>query len=508
MNAQGSAGTGRVVVIGGGISGLAAAHRLLAGGARVTVLEASARLGGKLYAGEIAGLPVDLGAESILARRPEAVELARAAGIGELLQPPATTSAKVWTRGGLRPMPKGHVMGVPGDPAPLAASGVLSDDGLARIAREVELARPELGDDVAIGEFVAARFGREVVDRLVEPLLGGVYAGDAYRISMRAAVPQLFEAARTHGSLTEAVRAVQRRAQAAVHQQGEPVFTGVAGGVGRLPEAVADAVRAAGGEIRTGTSVDELRRGTPGALRTDRTADAHGRWADGTADEQGHRAGGGWTVVAGGEVLTADAVVLAVPAPAAARLLGADAPGAAAELATVDYASMALVTMVFRRAELSALPDGSGFLVPPVDGRRIKASTFSSQKWGWVRDADPDLFVLRTSIGRFEDDDDLKRDDADLVGISLADLGEAFGLAARPVATRVTRWDRGLPQYPVGHLGRVARIREQVAKLPGLAVCGAVYDGVGIPACIASAWRAADGLLATLPPGAAGGARE
>ncbi|WP_431041683.1 protoporphyrinogen oxidase [Streptomyces sp. P1-3] len=528
MNAQGSAGTARVVVIGGGISGLAAAHRLLAGGARVTVLEGSARLGGKLYAGEIAGLPVDLGAESILARRPEAVELARAAGIGERLQPPATTSAKVWTRGGLRPMPKGHVMGVPGDLAPLAASGVLSDDGLARIAREVELARPELGDDVAIGEFVAARFGREVVDRLVEPLLGGVYAGDAYRISMRAAVPQLFAAARTHGSLTEAVRAVQRRGQAAAQQQGEPVFTGIAGGVGRLPEAVADAVRAAGGEIRTGTPVDELRRGTAGALpaggglaagsggaggtqgavRTDRTGDAHGRYADGSGVAHGNRAGGGWTVVAGGEVLTADAVVLAVPAPAAARLLGADAPGAAAELATVDYASMALVTMAFRRAELPALPDGSGFLVPPVDGRRIKASTFSSQKWGWVRNADPDLFVLRTSIGRFEDDEDLTRDDADLVGISLADLGAAVGLDARPVATRVTRWDRGLPQYPVGHLDRVARIREQVAKLPGLRVCGAVYDGVGIPACIASAWRAADELLATLPPGAAGGARE
>uniref|UniRef100_UPI001E50CADB protoporphyrinogen oxidase n=1 Tax=Streptomyces albospinus TaxID=285515 RepID=UPI001E50CADB len=213
-------GTGRapghVVVVGGGISGLAAAQRLLEGGARVTLLEASGRLGGKLLAGEIAGVPVDLGAESMLARRPEAVELARAVGLGERLQPPGTATASLWTRGALRPMPKGHVMGVPGDLAPLAASGVISPEGMARIAEDETLPRTEAGADVAVGEYVAARLGREVVDRLVEPLLGGVYAGDAYRISMRAAVPQLFEAARTERSLIEGVRAVQARAAALV----------------------------------------------------------------------------------------------------------------------------------------------------------------------------------------------------------------------------------------------------------------------------------------------------
>ncbi|EFL22601.1 protoporphyrinogen oxidase [Streptomyces himastatinicus ATCC 53653] len=255
---------------------------------------------------------------------------------------------------------------------------------------------------------------------------------------------------------------------------------GIDGGIGRLPLAVADAVRTGGGEIRTGAPVRELRR---------------------TAD--------GWTVVTDGEVLRADAVVVAAPAPAAARLLAADSPAASAELATVDYASMALITMAFRRDDVASLADGSGFLVPPVDGRTIKAATFSSRKWGWLRDAAPDLFVLRTSIGRFEDEEHLKRDDADLVGMSLADLGAATGLDARPVATRVSRWDGGLPQYPVGHLERVARIRAEVAKLPGLRVCGAVYDGVGIPACIGSARTAADELLtATLAAGAVGGERE
>ncbi|WP_443055879.1 protoporphyrinogen oxidase [Streptomyces sp. NBC_00239] len=463
----------RVLVIGGGIAGLAAAHRLLAAGARVTVLEASGRLGGKLYAGELAGRPVDLGAESMLARRPEAVALAREVGLGDALQPPATATATLWTRGALRRMPAGHVMGVPGDLAPLAASGVLTDAGLRRTAEDAELPATEVGEDVAVGAYVAARLGREVVDRLVEPLLGGVYAGDAYRISMRAAVPKLFEAVRTHRSLGESVREIQRAAAASPQAAG-PVFQGIDGGIGRLPQAVADACRAAGADLRTGTAVSELLR-TPGGWRA---------------------------VTASGEVLDADAVVLATPAGPAAALLGSHAPAAAAELRTVEYASMALVTMAFRRSELPAALTGpgagSGFLVPPVDGRTIKASTFSSNKWGWVDRDDSELFLLRTSVGRHRDEADLSRPDAELVGASLADLGEAVGLAARPVASTVTRWDGGLPQYPVGHLAAVARIRSAVSALPGLAVCGALYDGVGIPAVIGSARTAADAILGTL----------
>ncbi|ULR54113.1 protoporphyrinogen oxidase [Streptomyces deccanensis] len=459
---------GHVVVIGAGVAGLAAAHGLLNRGARVTVLEASDRVGGKLLPGEIAGARVDFGAESILARRPEAVALAREVGLADRLQPPATATASLWTRGALRPMPKGHVMGVPGTASALA--GVLSDEGLARIERDADLPRTEIGDDVAVGEYVAARLGREVVDRLVEPLLGGVYAGDAYRISMRSAVPQLFEVARTHTSLTEAVRGIQQRAAAA--QQTGPVFMGIEGGVGQLPLAVAESVRARGAEILTRTPVTELRR----------------------------PASGGWRVVAGGgggagdavpRVLHADAVVVAVPAPAAAGLLRAEAPAAATELAAVEYASMALVTLAYRRADVT-LPEGSGFLVPPVDGRTIKASTFASQKWGWIADENPDLLVLRTSVGRYGETAILEHDDAHLVEVSRTDLREATGLTAAPLETRVTRWDDGLPQYPVGHHARVARLREHLGKLPGLAVCGAAYDGVGIPACVASAAAAVD----------------
>ncbi|MEU5390998.1 protoporphyrinogen oxidase [Streptomyces tibetensis] len=450
---------GRVVVIGAGIAGLAAAHRLLDRGARVTVLEASGRVGGKLLPGEVAGARVDLGAESLLARRPEAVALAREVGLADRLRPPATATASLWTRGALRPFPKGHVMGVPGTASALA--GVLSEEGLARIEQDAELPRTEVGDDVAVGEYVAQRLGREVVDRLLEPMLGGVYAGDAYRISMRAAVPQLFQVARTHTSLTEGVRELQAKAAAA--RQTGPVFMGIEGGIGTLPLAVADSVRTRGGEILTGTPVTGLRR-TPE---------------------------GGWHVVSGEREWLADAVVVAAPTPVAARLLRAETPGAAAELDAVEYASMALVTLAYRRAE-TALPDGSGFLVPPVDGRTIKASTFASQKWGWIADENPDLVVLRTSVGRYGETEILERDDSELADVSRQDLKAATGLDATPVATQVTRWDDGLPQYPVGHHARVARIRAHIARLPGLAVCGAAYDGVGIPACIASAYAAVD----------------
>ncbi|WP_329568414.1 protoporphyrinogen oxidase [Kitasatospora sp. NBC_01266] len=456
-----------VAVIGGGIAGLAAAARLggAVGGparARVTLLEAGDHLGGKLRTGEVGGVQVDLGAESMLARRPEAVELAREVGLADALEPPGTAKAAVWTRGALRPLPAGQLMGVPGDLEALAAAEVLSPEGLARARAERPAAIGAVGEDIAIGAYVAERLGQEVVDRLVEPLLGGVYAGRAAEISLRAAVPQLLAIAQGGGSLVEGVHGLLDRPQA-----GGPVFQGLRGGIGTLPGAVAAACERAGVELRLRTPVTGLRR-TPE----------------------------GWLV--NGQAF--DAVVLTAPAPVAAGLLAADVPGAAAELAGIEYAGMALVTLAFHRADLPEPPPGSGFLVPAVDGRSIKAATFSSQKWGWLAKAAPDTFVLRTSLGRYREEAALDLDDAELIDRSLADLRAAVGLSARPYAGAVNRWRAGLPQYPVGHLERVARIRAAVRGVGGLALAGAAYDGVGIPACVASARRAVDEVL-TPPPG-------
>ena len=231
----------------------------------------------------------------------------------------------------------------------------------------------------------------------------------------------------------------------------------------RLAEAAETAVRAAGGVVSCRTTVREL-------IRT----------------------AVGFQLVVGPAVaprtVSADAVIVAVPAPAAARLLRTVAPSAAAELSGVEYASMAVVTVAFRAADDTGDLHGSGFLVPPVDGRSIKAATYSTKKWGWLSH---DLVVVRCSVGRHGDERQLQRDDRELVEDVLADLHAAVGLGAKPLDALVTRWGGALPQYAVGHRDRVRRIRASAGQVPGLAVCGAAYDGLGLPACIASAQQAA-----------------
>ena len=430
------------------------------------MLEASPPAGGKLALAEVGGVRVDVGAESMLNRRPEATALARAVGLAERLVHPATTQASLWSRGRLRPMPR-TLMGVPSDIALLADSAVLSDHGLARAAAEPDLPETRIGDrDVSIGWLVEQRFGPEVVDRLVEPLLGGVYAGHAHEISARASVPQVV-------ALLDQDRSMLRAAAAATARTSDvPVFAGLVGGLGQLPEAIATAAAL---DVRTGSTVRRLAR----------TADGWELTVGPTADPQ---------------LLHADAVVVATPAHPAARLLADVAPAAAGELAGIEYASMAVITLAVRAEDLPAT-HGSGFLVPAVDGRVVKAATFSFAKWEWVRGLDvlDRPLLLRCSIGRHREEAVLQRSDEELVALALADLGDAIGLRAVPVDAHVQRWGGGLPQYAVGHLDRVLRIRASVAAVPGLAVCGAAYDGLGLPACIASAELAATQVLAALP---------
>src|SRR5919112_2942586 len=434
----------RVAVVGGGIAGVAAAAavRREQPGAHVVVLEAAPTIGGKLARASVGGVTVDVGAEAMLNRRPEAVTLARASGLADRIVHPATITANLWTRGRLRAMPR-TLMGVPTDAKALADSGVISRPGLARVALEPVLPPTHLdGQDVSVGWLVEERFGREVVDRLVEPLLGGVYAGHARELSARAAVPQVVALLDRDRSMMHAAAAASARTSDA------PVFAGLVGGVGQLPEAL---VRAAGIHVRTDSTVREL----------------------------AHAGDGGWNLVVGSahdpEILHADAVVLATPARPTARLLTDVVPDAALELERIEYASMAVVTLAFRSRDLPET-QGSGFLVPPVDGRAVKAATFSFAKWNWVQEAGDDVLVMRCSIGRHREEAVLQRTDEELVQVALEDLADAIGLCVRPVDWHVARWGGALPQYAVGHVDRVRHIRTSVAAVPGLAVCGAAFD--------------------------------
>jgi oxygen-dependent protoporphyrinogen oxidase len=474
--------TPHVVVIGGGIAGLAAAFYLRDEPVRVTVLEGSPRLGGKLSASDVAGVSMDEGAEALLARRPEGTRLIEATGLAADLVPAGVTASAIYTRGALRSLPRRQFMGVPADIDELAASGVVSAEGVARA--RAESAPPVEEADASVTEYIGARLGVEVVDRLVDPLLGGVYAGRSEDLSFRATLAPLAAAARTRPTLTEAAAALLPPAPTTAptsapttpsadnSKKPAPIFVTLTTGLGALPEAVA---KASGAEIRVNAMVRELTR---------------------TAS--------GWRLTIGSaadpEYLDADAVILATPAAPAARLLKRPAAEAAAELEQIPYASMAIITLAFRAADFPA-QQRSGYLVPAVDGRAVKAATFSTIKWPHLAQAaDPrnPVHIVRCSVGRSGDVAVLQRDDDDLAALAAAELADSIGVTAAPVAHRVTRWGGGLPQYNVGHLDRVARIRAAVAARPGLAVAGAAYDGVGIPACVGTARAAADQVIAHL----------
>ena len=511
-----------VVIVGGGISGLAAAFFLRDEPVRVTVLEGSPRLGGKLSVSEVGGVAVDEGAEALLVTRPEGTALIAEAGLADQRAAPGPTSSAIWTLGALRPLPRRQFMGVPSDMAELARSGVLTDDGVARARQDLELPATGRDGDVSVAGYVGGRLGPEVVDRLVDPLLGGVYAGRSAELSFDATLPALAAASRRYRSLAEAAgsllpppaqapsaqapSAQAPSAQAAPAQAaasappaggtraGGSVFTTLAGGLGTLPAYLA---KASGAEVRTSAMVREL---TPAAR--------------------------GWRLTVGSasapEQVDADAVIIAIPARPAQRLL-ASVPGAsaaAAALGGISYASMAIVTLAYPRSAfpgpgLAAL-GWSGYLVPAVDGRAVKAVTFSSVKWPHLAEAAPvapgadaadaagaargagPLEIVRCSVGRIGEEALLQRSDDELAALAASELAEATGAAGRPAAVRVTRWGGALPQYTVGHLDRVAAIRAGVAAKPGLAVCGAAYDGVGIPACVATARSAVGQVLAFL----------
>jgi protoporphyrinogen/coproporphyrinogen III oxidase len=487
-----------VAIIGAGIAGLAAAFFLRDEPVAVVVLEGSPHLGGKLSVAEVAGCRVDVGAEALLTRRPEGTGLVRAAGLDGELMSPGTTAARIWSRGVMHRLPARQFMGVPADIGELGQTGLLSAEGLARATREPDLPATPRDGDVPVASYVAARFGQDVVDRLVDPLLGGVYAGRSEELSFEATLPGLAQASRTHASLAGAAASllppppldpahpnpanpappnpVPASQEAPSPPPTRPaVFTTLRDGLGTLPPALA---AASGAEVRIRAMVRELVRGPRGWRLTIGCAHAPG-------------------------YLEADAVILALPGRPASRLLGGvpAAAGAATALAEISYASMAIVTLAYPDTAFPQLPDGSGYLVPAVDGRPVKAVTFSSMKWPHLRDRADGLVFVRCSVGRIGEEAILHHDDEDLAAIAAADLAAATGVRGTPADAMVTRWGGALPQYTVGHLDRVARIQASLAAQPGLAACGAAFAGVGIPACIGTARAAVDQVMAGLRVG-------
>ena len=479
-----------VAVVGGGIAGLAAAWELTGGAAgpapgspSVVLYESAPRFGGKLATVELCGGPVEAGPDGFLARRPEATELCREVGLGDDLVPVGTSGAAVWARGRRRPLPEGLVLGVPTKLRPVARSGILSLGGTLRLASDLIVPRPDtrgpLGDR-SIGPLVSRKLGRQVVERLVDPLVGGIHAGGVEDASVAAVFPALLTAAQERSSF---MRALGRLGAQSPQPEGGPLFWALRQGLGSLVERLVERLADRRADLRLSQPVVAM-----------------------------ERAGDGWALWTHDGVHRVDGVVLATPAGPAATLLAPHDEQAASALRALDYASVAVVTLAFRQ---HALPDdlfGTGLLVPRstavpravADAAGIArgepflvtACTYLWSKWPHL--ARPDTRLLRASMGRSGDTRHRAMSDVDLVRRVVHELTALVGAAEEPIGAVVTRWDDALPQYRVHHPLRVASVEASVRRLGAVAVAGAAYHGIGVPACVASGRAAAQEALAHL----------
>lgn len=444
----------RIAVLGAGVTGLTAAWELETAGADVVVFEAAPHVGGKVVDSEVPGLPfpLDDGADAFLARVPDALALCAELGIDDLVHP-AVRHAKVYARDALRPLPSGQLLGVPTDLDELASSGLVSDAGLARARADLDAGWTAPDHDVAVGALVRERLGDEVCDHLVEPLLGGINAGEADGLSAAAAAPQIWACVQQGGSLIETAARVRATARS-----DDPVFAAPADGMATIPRRLAERLRA---EIRTGTAVGSL------------TADARSATVDGERF---------------------DAAVVALPADAAGDVLRTSSPDAAQRLGGIEFASVVMVTMAVDADTVDHPLDGSGFVVARTAGLDITACSWGSSKWAHWDDGTHAVF--RASLGHDADPTDwCSLDDTTLIQTVQRDLQRAMGIVVEPVGVRVGRWARSFPQYRPGHLDRVAEITAAVADAGPLTIAGASLGGIGVPACIRQGRAAARDLL-------------
>lgn len=463
-----------MVVVGGGITGLAAAYELRCAGIEAVVLEASNRAGGKIDGSQVGPLTVDSGPDGFIARDPAAAELCRRIGLGDELVEPAARGAYVWVDGRLRPLPELSLLGVPWTADAVAGTGIVSEASIDVLRSGLARDAAPLAADATVGEVLRTRVGDEVFERLVDPLLGGINAGSADRMSIEACAPLLYDAVRRGGPLGLALQSVAARQghrrdsadpEASVRP---PVFQSVYGGVTRM---IAALVARLGDAVKLSTPAQSVQLAPA-------------------------RNGSRWTVSTPAGTLDASAVTLACPAWESARLLEPLAPDAAQVLGGIEYSDVVLATFTVERERLVRPLDGSGFLVPRDHGLLMTACSWASSKWAHY--AREDVSVLRVSAGRTDDRRWLDLDEAELISALAGELA-ATGLIGREDAARgrfevrVTPWPRSLPQYRPGHLERVAAVDACLAEeTPSLVAAGAALRGLGLPACIRSAQAAAE----------------
>jgi oxygen-dependent protoporphyrinogen oxidase len=490
-------GGGPVVVVGGGIAGLTAALELAEGGAAVSVVESAERFGGKIVTHRVNGLVVEGGADSFLSSKPAGLALVERLGISDRLVNSRADDRRtfVWSRGRLRELPEGLVLGSPARAWSLLRSGLLSPQGAARLVAEVAVPRRDADSEdgrgrrsgagtgeETVAEFFTRRLGPEAYARVVEPLLAGIHAGDATKLSLPATFPRFVDMERRHGGLVRAAlvpqtskllrRKGKRRSPGGAASgtigpvpAGRTPFVSFQTGMAELVEALEARLCSLGADLRTGRPVATIRS-----------------------------VEGGYEVVLdGGEALPATAVVLATPAPVTARLLRPLCPAAVSHLEEIEHASTATVSLAYRIGDVGTAPAGYGFVVPRAEGRHLLAGTWGSGKWPGR--APEGQVLVRGYGGGVGREAVLEADDDGLVHLVRAELGALAGIGGSPVHSEVHRYPEGMPQYTVGHFGRVERIRGALAGCAGLAVTGAAYGGVGIPDCIADALTTARSVL-------------
>jgi oxygen-dependent protoporphyrinogen oxidase len=477
----------RVVIVGGGVTGLTVAHRLLAdkrgGPFEVTVLEARARLGGNIQTERQGGFVIDGGPDSFVVAKPQATALCKELGLGDRLIVTTERNRRVYIprSGALHALPEGLVLAVPTRFLPFARTPIFSVRGKARMALDLVLPRRRAKGDESIGSFLRRRLGREALEVLGDPLLGGIYAGNVDELSIRSTFPQLAELEDRWGSLIVGALMQQRarRKQQGRAASGPPPspFHSLLGGMGELIDALAKRIEAAGGDIHVAAPVRAVER-------ADASAPGAPRYIV--------RAAG-----PGGEELRlpADAVVMAAPAHAASSALLRLDPALSTELSAIPYLSTATVVMAFAKPDVPHPLDAVGLVIPKDEGRRVLAATFISSKW--VGRAPADAALMRVFVGGHRDPGALALSDDALVAIARDELRSLIGVRASPLLARVFRYEHANAQPRVGHAEAMRRLRDLAARHAGLHFAGAAFEGVGIPDCVRQANETAAAIAAS-----------